>query len=145
MPCRKSRLDASRGSISGEKVSTTKFEMPLQGGLSIERMCQLAQVSRAGFYRYLGCRAPEEEDMTVRSAIQEIALEHERYSRRLSRAFSTLWKMATSRCVESISSLPPSRKKDRRHASCASQPAGKSLTTIISNQTATVVNWSRSK
>jgi len=49
--------------------------MPLQGSLSIERMCQLAQVSRAGFYRYLDCRAPEEEDMAVRSAIQEIALE----------------------------------------------------------------------
>src|SRR6266446_1013664 len=30
--------------ISGEKASTTKFEMPLQGGLSIERMCQLAQM-----------------------------------------------------------------------------------------------------
>jgi hypothetical protein len=42
-------------------------------------MCQLAQISRAGFYRYLECRVPEEEDMTVRSAIQEIALEHERY------------------------------------------------------------------
>ena len=60
--------------ISGEKASTTKFEMPLQGGLSIERMCQLAQVSRAGLYRYLECRVPAEEDMTVRSAIQEIAL-----------------------------------------------------------------------
>ena len=34
--------------------------MPLQGGLSIERMCQLAQVSRAGFYRHLQDRAPEE-------------------------------------------------------------------------------------
>jgi len=34
--------------ISGEKVSTTQFEMPLQGNLSIERMCQLTQVSRAG-------------------------------------------------------------------------------------------------
>jgi len=65
--------------ISGEKASTTKFEMPLQGGLSIERMCQLTQVSRAGFYRYLDCRAPKEEDMTVRSAVQEIALKHGRY------------------------------------------------------------------
>ena len=27
--------------------------MPMQGSLSIERMCQLAQVSRAGFYRSL--------------------------------------------------------------------------------------------
>jgi hypothetical protein len=67
--------------VSGEKASTTQFEMPLQGSLSIERMCQLAQISRsrAGFYRYLECRVPEEEDMTVRSAIQEIALEQERY------------------------------------------------------------------
>ena len=41
-------------------------------------MCQLAQVSRAGFYRYLQGRAPVEECMIVRSAIQEIALEHRR-------------------------------------------------------------------
>jgi len=65
--------------ISGEKASTTKFEMPLQGNLSIERMCQLAQVSRAGFYRRLQGRVPVEADMTLRSAIQEIALEHERH------------------------------------------------------------------
>jgi putative transposase len=52
--------------------------MPLQGSLSIERMCQLAQVSRAGFYRYLQSRAPVEEDMEVRSTIQAIAVEHRR-------------------------------------------------------------------
>jgi transposase-like protein len=39
--------------FSGEKVSTKLSETPLQGKLSIERMCQLTQVSRAGFYRYL--------------------------------------------------------------------------------------------
>ena len=50
--------------------------MPLQGRLSIERMCQLAQVSRAGFYRYLESRAPVEEEMEVRSTIQAIAVEH---------------------------------------------------------------------
>jgi len=64
--------------ISGEKASTMKSETRLQGGLSIERMCQLAQVSRAGFYRYLQGRAPVEECMTVRSAIQEIVLKHRR-------------------------------------------------------------------
>jgi transposase InsO family protein len=64
--------------LSGEKVSTKLSETPLQGKLSIERMCQLTQVSRAGFYRYLQVRAPAEEDMTMRSAIQEIALEHRR-------------------------------------------------------------------
>jgi len=52
--------------------------MPLQGSLSIERMCQLAGVSRAGFYRCLQDRAPVEEDMEVRSVIQEIAVEHRR-------------------------------------------------------------------
>jgi putative transposase len=52
--------------------------MPLQGSLSIERMCQLAQVSRAGFYRSLQGGAPTQEDMEVRSAIQTIAVEHRR-------------------------------------------------------------------
>jgi transposase InsO family protein len=52
--------------------------MPMQGGLGIERMCELARVSRAGFYRSLGEQAPGEEEMEVRSAIQEIALEHRR-------------------------------------------------------------------
>jgi putative transposase len=52
--------------------------MPLQGGLTIERMCQLAQVSRAGFYRWLQEPQPVERDMEVRSAIQQIAMEHRR-------------------------------------------------------------------
>jgi transposase InsO family protein len=52
--------------------------MPLQGSLSIERMCRLAGVSRAGFYRSLQDRAPLEEDMEVRSVIQQIAIEHRR-------------------------------------------------------------------
>lgn len=52
--------------------------MSRQGGLGIERMCQLAQVSRAGFYRSLLEHHPEEEDMEVRSTIQQIVLEHRR-------------------------------------------------------------------
>jgi transposase InsO family protein len=52
--------------------------MPLQGSMSVERMCQLAEVSRAGFYRSLQERAPVEEDMELRSAIQQIVLEHRR-------------------------------------------------------------------
>jgi transposase InsO family protein len=50
----------------------------MQGNLSIERMCQLADVSRAGFYRSLAERTPVEEDMEVRSAIQRIFVEHKR-------------------------------------------------------------------
>jgi putative transposase len=52
--------------------------MPLQGSLSIERMCELARVSRASFYRFLREQRPDEEEMEVRSAIQQIALEHRR-------------------------------------------------------------------
>jgi transposase InsO family protein len=52
--------------------------MPMQGSLSIERMCQLARVSRAGFYRFLKEHVPREEDTEVRSAIQQVALEHRR-------------------------------------------------------------------
>jgi putative transposase len=52
--------------------------MPLQGSLSIERMCQLAGVSRRSFYRSLKERQPAEEEMEVRSAMQQIALEHRR-------------------------------------------------------------------
>jgi transposase InsO family protein len=52
--------------------------MSRQGGLRIERLCQLAQVSRAGFYRSLQAHQPVEEDMDVRSAIQGIAVAHRR-------------------------------------------------------------------
>lgn len=41
-------------------------------------MCRLASVSRAGFYRFLQPRYPGEEEMEVRNAIQQIALEHRR-------------------------------------------------------------------
>jgi putative transposase len=41
-------------------------------------MCQLAEVNRAGFYRTWQEQRPVEEEMAVRSAIQQIALEHRR-------------------------------------------------------------------
>jgi putative transposase len=52
--------------------------MPLQGGLSIERMCELAPVSRAGFYRWLQEPPLAEEELELRSLIQQIAIEHRR-------------------------------------------------------------------
>jgi putative transposase len=52
--------------------------MPTQCSLGIEPMCRLAQVSRAGFYRFLQPRYPGEEEMEVRNAIQQIVLEHRR-------------------------------------------------------------------
>jgi putative transposase len=50
--------------------------MSLQGDLSVERMCYLAQVSRSGFYRWLSAEAPDEEEMELRAKIQELFLQH---------------------------------------------------------------------
>jgi putative transposase len=50
----------------------------MQGSLSIERMCQIAGVSRASFYRSLKEELPQDEDVEVRSQIQKIVLEHRR-------------------------------------------------------------------
>jgi len=52
--------------------------MSVQGGLSVERMCQLAQVSRAGFYRSLREQAPQQEETELRGRIQEIVVENRR-------------------------------------------------------------------
>ena len=50
-------------------------------------MCQLAQVSRAGYYRYLQVSAPKEEETELRAQIQEIVFAHRRRygSRRVSK------------------------------------------------------------
>ena len=52
--------------------------MPRQGSLSIERMCELARVSRASFYRSFHKQEPVEEELEVRSAVQHVAIEHRR-------------------------------------------------------------------
>ena len=44
----------------------------------MERMCLLARVSRAGFYRFLKAHMPSEEETEVRAAIQQVALQHRR-------------------------------------------------------------------
>jgi transposase InsO family protein len=53
-----------------------------QGELSVERMCGLAQVNRAGFYRRWRASAPRQEETAVRDAIQRIALANRRYGYR---------------------------------------------------------------
>lgn len=50
----------------------------MQGNLGIERMCQLAGVSRAGFYRHLSAQDAVAEDLELRSAIQRIVVQHKR-------------------------------------------------------------------
>jgi transposase InsO family protein len=50
----------------------------MQGSLGIERMCYLAQVSRASFYRSFRENQPVEEEMEVCSTIQHIPVDHRR-------------------------------------------------------------------
>lgn len=52
--------------------------MSLPGGLSIERMCVLAPVSRASFYRSIAEPETDAEEMELRSAIQTVFLTHKR-------------------------------------------------------------------
>lgn len=53
--------------------------MRLQGkALSVERLCQLTGVSRAGYYRQQVEQEPKQEEMRIRAAIQEIAIAHRR-------------------------------------------------------------------
>ncbi len=51
----------------------------LQGGLPVERLCALAGVSRAGYYRHWQASAPRREEVAVRDAIQRVALAHRRH------------------------------------------------------------------
>jgi transposase InsO family protein len=53
--------------------------MPQGCAPSIERLCRLAGVSRAGYYRFWRKSAPRQLDTTVRDAIQRLALANGRH------------------------------------------------------------------
>jgi transposase InsO family protein len=53
-----------------------------QGHLTVERMCALAGVSRAGYYRAWQASAPREEATALRDAIQRVAVTNRRYGYR---------------------------------------------------------------
>jgi transposase InsO family protein len=53
-----------------------------QGEIGIERMCRLAVVSRAGYYRHWQASAPKREETGLRDAIQRLALAHRHYGYR---------------------------------------------------------------
>jgi putative transposase len=44
----------------------------------VEQQCQVAEVSRASFYRYLDRAAPARSDMLLRARLQELAVAHHR-------------------------------------------------------------------
>jgi putative transposase len=53
-----------------------------QGDLTVERMCMLAGVNRAGYYRHWGASAPRQEETAVRDAVQRVALAYRYYGYR---------------------------------------------------------------
>ena len=53
-----------------------------QGELTVERMCALSGVNRAGYYRHWKRSVPRQEETAVRDAIQRIALSNRRYGYR---------------------------------------------------------------
>ena len=55
---------------------------PPQGALGIERMCALAGVSRASYYRHWRRVAPGREEIALRDVLQRLALAHRHYGYR---------------------------------------------------------------
>jgi putative transposase len=53
-----------------------------QGKPTIERMCRLAGVSRAGYYRHRAVSEPRQEETAIRDAVQRAALANRRYGYR---------------------------------------------------------------
>jgi transposase InsO family protein len=83
-------LAAHRGSADAAGVEwksavyrKVKEEVKADRGLTVERMTELARVSRAGFYRFEeDTGSGSDADMDLRDAIQRIALEWPSYGRR---------------------------------------------------------------
>jgi putative transposase len=55
---------------------------PSQGDITIERMCQLASVTRSGYYRHWQLSVPRQEETGLRDAIQRLAISHRHYGYR---------------------------------------------------------------
>jgi putative transposase len=54
----------------------------LQGEHTIARLCTLAGVSRAGYYRHWAASAPRQEETCIRDAVQRVALANKYYGYR---------------------------------------------------------------
>ena len=53
-----------------------------QGELTVEQLCMLARVSRAGYYRHWAASSPSEEEAAARDLVQRAALANRRYGYR---------------------------------------------------------------
>ena len=53
-----------------------------QGEIGIERLCRLAGISCAGYYRHWQTSAPRREETGLRDVIQKLTLAHRHYAYR---------------------------------------------------------------
>jgi transposase InsO family protein len=67
--------------------------------LALSRMCGIAEVSRAGYYRFLAPAKPDPEDLKLRDAMHKVALEWPSYgSRRMAKELRARgWKVGRER------------------------------------------------
>src|SRR6202521_4615033 len=71
-----------------------------QGELTVERLCMLAGVSRAGYYRQWGASSPREEEAALRDLVQRVALANRRYGyRRIAAQLRREGFVANHKCV----------------------------------------------
>ena len=75
-------LAACRGAAQAASIDYPRLvypylekEMSLATPIPVERLCALAQVSRAGFYRWRHAPEAQDAEMDLRDEIQRIALE----------------------------------------------------------------------
>jgi len=61
-----------------------------QGPLTVESLCRLAGVGRAGYYRHWRASAPRQEETALRDALQRLALARPHYGYR--RLGAELWR-----------------------------------------------------
>ncbi len=73
---------AERERWSDSAYATIQARARRQGGLSVERMCALAGVSRTGYYRHWQASRPRQEETALRDRIQQLALAHRHYGYR---------------------------------------------------------------
>ena len=65
-----------------EAICTLIAKRAGQGGLSVERMCELSGVSRAGFYRHWEESSPRQADTAMRDEMQRVVVENRFYGYR---------------------------------------------------------------
>ena len=61
---------------TGATASTEKSEAMQREGFEASHACQIARVSRAGFYRHYEQHEPRQADVAFRNLIQKVALEN---------------------------------------------------------------------